>query len=107
MYYESFKEEKVGYVFKYINLIFITLHATTANRHISSTDYNLHSSRSHTLFQMVIESRERSSTSTSIASHRRTLTTTGYGSHAARSKETVKISQLVNINILYEHININ
>ncbi|OAD08586.1 hypothetical protein MUCCIDRAFT_119008, partial [Mucor lusitanicus CBS 277.49] len=30
-----------------------------ANRHISSTDYNLHSSRSHTLFQMVIESRER------------------------------------------------
>ncbi|KAL7315489.1 Kinesin-like protein kip2, variant 2 [Mucor circinelloides] len=65
-----------------------------ANRHISSTDYNLHSSRSHTLFQMVIESRERSSTSTSLASHRRTLTSTGYGNHAARSKETVKISQL-------------
>ncbi|KAL9548633.1 hypothetical protein MBANPS3_005588 [Mucor bainieri] len=65
-----------------------------ANRHISSTDYNLHSSRSHTLFQMVIESRERSSTSTSLASHRRTLTSTGYGHHAARSKETVRISQL-------------
>ncbi|GAN09436.1 kinesin family protein [Mucor ambiguus] len=65
-----------------------------ANRHISSTDYNLHSSRSHTLFQMVIESRERSSTSTSLASHRRTLTSTGYGHHAARSKEVVRISQL-------------
>ncbi|KAK4522063.1 ribosomal 40S subunit protein S13 [Mucor velutinosus] len=65
-----------------------------ANRHISSTDYNLHSSRSHTLFQMVIESRERSSTSTSLASHRRTLTSTGYGHYAARSKETVRISQL-------------
>lgn len=24
-----------------------------ANRHISTTDYNLHSSRSHTIFQMV------------------------------------------------------
>lgn len=107
MYFELFKEEKVGYVLECINLIFINLHVITANRHISSTDYNLHSSRSHTLFQMVIESRERSSTSTSIASHRRTLTTTGYGSHAARSKETVKISQLVSINILYKHINIS
>ncbi|KAI8640730.1 P-loop containing nucleoside triphosphate hydrolase protein [Parasitella parasitica] len=65
-----------------------------ANRHVSSTDYNLHSSRSHTLFQMVIESRERSSTSTSVGLHRRTLTTTGYGMHGAKSKETVRISQL-------------
>ncbi|OAD67088.1 hypothetical protein PHYBLDRAFT_22536, partial [Phycomyces blakesleeanus NRRL 1555(-)] len=30
-----------------------------ANRHISTTDYNMHSSRSHTIFQMVIESRIR------------------------------------------------
>ncbi|KAI7875317.1 kinesin-domain-containing protein [Lichtheimia hyalospora FSU 10163] len=37
-----------------------------ANRHISTTDYNLHSSRSHTIFQMVIESRERTSTSTTL-----------------------------------------
>ncbi|CAM0137963.1 unnamed protein product [Umbelopsis sp. WA50703] len=29
------------------------------NRHVSSTDFNLHSSRSHTVFQMIIESRER------------------------------------------------
>ncbi|KAL7748632.1 Kinesin-like protein kip2 [Sorochytrium milnesiophthora] len=29
-----------------------------ANRHISTTDYNEHSSRSHTIFQMIIESRE-------------------------------------------------
>ncbi|RUS30321.1 hypothetical protein BC938DRAFT_479553 [Jimgerdemannia flammicorona] len=30
-----------------------------ANRHVSTTDYNLHSSRSHTIFQLVVESRER------------------------------------------------
>ncbi|KAJ2960648.1 hypothetical protein NQZ79_g4002 [Umbelopsis isabellina] len=29
------------------------------NRHVSSTDFNLHSSRSHTVFQMIVESRER------------------------------------------------
>ncbi|KAJ3155094.1 hypothetical protein HDU89_007284 [Geranomyces variabilis] len=29
------------------------------NRHFGATDYNEHSSRSHTIFQMVIESRER------------------------------------------------
>ncbi|KAK9763818.1 Kinesin-like protein kip2 [Basidiobolus ranarum] len=33
-----------------------------ANRHISATDYNEHSSRSHTIFQMVIESRDPRST---------------------------------------------
>lgn len=62
-----------------------------ANRHISSTDYNLHSSRSHTIFQMIIESRERNSTSTATMVRRRTLTQSGYGT---KSKETVKISQL-------------
>ncbi|KAJ1547142.1 hypothetical protein HK405_006564 [Cladochytrium tenue] len=31
------------------------------NRHFGSTDYNEHSSRSHTVFQMVIESRDRNS----------------------------------------------
>jgi hypothetical protein len=66
-----------------------------ANRHISSTDYNLHSSRSHTLFQMVIESRERSnaSTTTNDSSSRRTFTVGKYGS-LIKSKESVKISQL-------------
>ncbi|KAI8067533.1 kinesin motor domain-containing protein [Gongronella butleri] len=44
------------------------------NRHISTTDYNLHSSRSHTLFQMVIESRKPN--------------------QHVRSKASVKISQL-------------
>lgn len=64
------------------------------NRHISSTDFNLHSSRSHTLFQMVIESRERSNASMTTASaNRRTFTTSHYGS-AKGSKEVVKISQL-------------
>lgn len=29
------------------------------NRHISATDYNEHSSRSHTIFQLVIESRSK------------------------------------------------
>ncbi|KAJ3044264.1 hypothetical protein HDV00_002584 [Rhizophlyctis rosea] len=30
------------------------------NRHVGTTDYNLHSSRSHAIFQMIIESRDRS-----------------------------------------------
>ncbi|KAK9760586.1 Kinesin-like protein kip2, partial [Basidiobolus ranarum] len=34
------------------------IHRGEANRHISATDYNTHSSRSHTIFQMVIESRD-------------------------------------------------
>ncbi|KAI8146305.1 P-loop containing nucleoside triphosphate hydrolase protein [Fennellomyces sp. T-0311] len=62
-----------------------------ANRHISTTDYNLHSSRSHTIFQMVIESRERTSTSSTALSplnQRRNLP-------AAQHKDAMKISQLV------------
>ncbi|ORX60403.1 kinesin-domain-containing protein [Hesseltinella vesiculosa] len=51
------------------------------NRHISTTDYNLHSSRSHTLFQMVIESRQSGNTPL-------------YKSHSPRAKASVKISQL-------------
>ncbi|KAI9179346.1 Kinesin-like protein kip2 [Blastocladiella emersonii ATCC 22665] len=49
-----------------------------ANRHVSTTDYNEHSSRSHTLFQMVIESRESAVN----------------GQGQARSGKTVKISSL-------------
>ncbi|KAI8372322.1 kinesin family member 11 [Choanephora cucurbitarum] len=63
-----------------------------ANRHISSTDFNLHSSRSHTMFQVIIESRERSSTSTQLSNFKRTLTSSGFG--GSKSKELVKISQL-------------
>ena len=36
---------------------------TAANRHTSATDYNEQSSRSHTIFQMIIESRERGESS--------------------------------------------
>ncbi|KAI8366582.1 P-loop containing nucleoside triphosphate hydrolase protein [Blakeslea trispora] len=63
-----------------------------ANRHISSTDYNLHSSRSHTMFQMIIESREKSSTSTQLSNYKRTLLSSGFGT--SKPKELVKISQL-------------
>lgn len=63
-----------------------------ANRHISATDYNLHSSRSHTVFQMIIESKERNSTSiTMMNGRRRTLSTNRNG----LTKEPIKISQLV------------
>lgn len=68
-----------------------------ANRHISSTDYNLHSSRSHTLFQMIIESRERSANSNNPSTtllHRRTLTSNGYQNHNKPTMEAVRISQL-------------
>ncbi|KAI8971802.1 kinesin motor domain-containing protein [Mycotypha africana] len=68
-----------------------------ANRHISSTDYNLHSSRSHTLFQMVIESRERTATNNaanvSLKPPKRTFTSMGYG-NSLKSKDAIKISQL-------------
>lgn len=65
------------------------------NRHISSTDYNLHSSRSHTLFQMIIESRERTSGNPSTALlHRRTLTSNGYQNNNKTRMEAVRISQL-------------
>ncbi|TPX63734.1 hypothetical protein SpCBS45565_g06393 [Spizellomyces sp. 'palustris'] len=54
------------------------------NRHFGATDYNEHSSRSHTIFQMVIESRERSQPSPG------TPRRTGSG----RAKGAVTISQL-------------
>ncbi|CAO3592942.1 unnamed protein product [Absidia cylindrospora] len=59
------------------------------NRHISTTDYNLHSSRSHAIFQMVIESRQHlpeNSTSTLGPSRK--------SANRKRSNEAVKISQL-------------
>ncbi|KAI9256574.1 kinesin motor domain-containing protein, partial [Phascolomyces articulosus] len=60
-----------------------------ANRHISTTDYNLHSSRSHTIFQMVIESRERTSTSSTL------LAPLNQRRHIPSShKDAMKISQL-------------
>ncbi|KAF7731880.1 hypothetical protein EC973_007711 [Apophysomyces ossiformis] len=63
-----------------------------ANRHISTTDYNLHSSRSHTIFQMVIESRKRNDNSTTLkpgVPHRRLTSLSGPG-----RMESLKISQL-------------
>eukprot|EP00833_Pecoramyces_ruminatium_P004575 jgi/Orpsp1_1/1178607/evm.model.c7180000066033.1 len=55
------------------------------NRHISTTDYNKHSSRSHTIFQMIIESKSQSS---SVRSSK--------GSFYSQkgSSDSVKISQL-------------
>jgi hypothetical protein len=38
-----------------------------ANRHTGSTDYNARSSRSHTVFQMIIESRQATGESTDLA----------------------------------------
>jgi hypothetical protein len=64
------------------------------NRHISTTDYNLHSSRSHTIFQMIIESRQRSNDSTTLSTRMtpqpRSLL------NPRNRKDSVKISQLVN-----------
>ncbi|CAO3592302.1 unnamed protein product [Absidia cylindrospora] len=62
------------------------------NRHISTTDYNLHSSRSHTIFQMVIESRQRSSESTTLST--RSLKSPRTLLNPGNRKESVKISQL-------------
>jgi centromeric protein E len=45
------------------------------NRHVSATDYNEHSSRSHSIFQITIESKYRAAT------------------------EEVRISQLVRLNL--------
>lgn len=50
-----------------------------SNRHVSTTDYNEHSSRSHTIFQMVIESRDNSSLSSPAQ-----LRKGGKGSNAVR-----------------------
>ncbi|KAJ1657948.1 Kinesin-like protein kip2 [Dispira simplex] len=39
--------------------VFQILKSGEANRHTGETDFNAHSSRSHTIFQLVVESRER------------------------------------------------
>lgn len=41
--------------------VFEVISRGESNRHVSTTDYNEHSSRSHCMFQIVIESRERPS----------------------------------------------
>ncbi|KAI9283688.1 kinesin motor domain-containing protein [Umbelopsis sp. AD052] len=56
------------------------------NRHVSTTNYNLHSSRSHTIFRMIIESKEREP-SASTQTHRDRST-------PSNAKSTVRISQL-------------
>ncbi|KAJ3059356.1 hypothetical protein HK102_010039, partial [Quaeritorhiza haematococci] len=57
-----------------------------SNRHFGSTDYNEHSSRSHTLFQMIIESRDRNASSISSP--------TSFKRKPTRLKGAVTISQL-------------
>ncbi|KAI8579444.1 hypothetical protein K450DRAFT_242199 [Umbelopsis ramanniana AG] len=56
------------------------------NRHVSTTNYNLHSSRSHTIFRMIIESKEREPNA-STQTHRDRST-------ASNAKSTIRISQL-------------
>ncbi|KAI9032256.1 P-loop containing nucleoside triphosphate hydrolase protein [Hyaloraphidium curvatum] len=60
------------------------------NRHTSTTDYNEYSSRSHTIFQMVIESREQNTPQSS------TKSSPLLPSHGASAKAdgTVRVSQL-------------
>ncbi|KAG0374803.1 hypothetical protein BGX24_009912 [Mortierella sp. AD032] len=59
-------------------------------RHTSSTDYNAHSSRSHSIFQIVIESRERAPT----APLSPTVSTGRKMSLGLRSPSAVRVSQL-------------
>ncbi|KAI8847410.1 kinesin motor domain-containing protein [Chytridium lagenaria] len=59
------------------------------NRHFGSTDYNEHSSRSHTIFQMVIESRDKNSGIMSPPASKRSGITS-----VARLRGSVTISQL-------------
>ncbi|KAH8548187.1 kinesin-related protein 11 [Umbelopsis sp. PMI_123] len=56
------------------------------NRHVSTTNYNLHSSRSHTIFRMIIESKEREPNASSQTQRDQ--------SRPSNTKSTVKISQL-------------
>lgn len=44
---------------KTVKEVMACIHNGERNRHISATDYNEHSSRSHTIFQLVIESRSK------------------------------------------------
>ncbi|KAF8946849.1 hypothetical protein BGZ47_011167 [Haplosporangium gracile] len=54
-------------------------------RHVSSTDFNAHSSRSHSIFQIVIESRDRSSATAGSPTARRP---------GSKSASAVRVSQL-------------
>ncbi|KAI9015324.1 P-loop containing nucleoside triphosphate hydrolase protein [Phycomyces nitens] len=65
-----------------------------ANRHISTTDYNMHSSRSHTIFQMVIESRVRNNDSTTLLSPANTQRRMSLAPNIKGRQESVKISHL-------------
>ncbi|KAF9434738.1 hypothetical protein BGZ76_007519 [Entomortierella beljakovae] len=56
-------------------------------RHTSSTDYNARSSRSHSIFQIVIESRERTPASSSSSTGRKM-------SFGLKSPRAVRVSQL-------------
>ncbi|KAF9360551.1 NADH-ubiquinone oxidoreductase chain 1 [Mortierella sp. AD094] len=55
-------------------------------RHVSSTDFNAHSSRSHSIFQIVIESRDRSPGNGGSPTSRKPL--------GAKSATAVRVSQL-------------
>lgn len=59
------------------------------NRHVSATDFNLHSSRSHAIFQIIIESRHKLSTEASPTKK------------ARKPDNMVKLSCLVNRILCY------
>ncbi|KAJ3109854.1 hypothetical protein HDU97_000084 [Phlyctochytrium planicorne] len=66
------------------------------NRHFGSTDYNEHSSRSHTIFQMVIESRDKNSggVMSPPLSKRSGITSASSVTNMSRLRGSVTISQL-------------
>lgn len=64
-----------------------------ANRHVGATDWNERSSRSHTCFQMTVESWERTADGDMTEPTDLAARTPG-GSRAARPGRTVRISQL-------------
>lgn len=64
------------------------------NRHFGSTEYNDHSSRSHTIFQMVIESRDRSSGVMGPSGSKERPGMISAGPGVGRLRGSVTISQL-------------
>ncbi|KXS19741.1 kinesin-domain-containing protein [Gonapodya prolifera JEL478] len=55
-----------------------------SNRHVGTTDFNEYSSRSHTIFQMIIESRERGATPEPLAGQSRRVSSAKPGAVAVR-----------------------
>ncbi|KAI9596178.1 P-loop containing nucleoside triphosphate hydrolase protein [Syncephalis fuscata] len=83
VYVSPLKEEIVTSVAQVMRVI----RKGESKRHVSTTDYNEHSSRSHTIFQLIIESRERGMPNLSMGVRRARAGRSG-------SRNAVRISQL-------------